>query len=209
MDIDKEWDEIFLAGNGNGEAKSNKNNNVREKEVSKKKIIIKKYTAKGSKPLHECIVIGQEPKFVYLDKNNKPQFVDSIERVNDTLIPADTFDTQNPIPFIFDSKEHFERWLEESERLCKKFIFIKSDSIKFTRDEYDKLKTAFCEGKGWSLDYPHTVNVRSITLTGNYKWMPESDVEFRIEIEGQEEDPTTEASNYDTKIDIEKVKLKA
>jgi len=28
------------------------------------------------------------------------------------------------------------------------------------------------------LDYPHTVNVRSITLTGNYKWMPESDVEF-------------------------------
>ena len=65
--------------------------------------------------------------------------------------------------------------------------------IILTQDEYDKLKTAFCKGKGWSLDYPHTVNVQSITLTGNYKWMPASDVEFRIEIEGQEKDPITEA----------------
>ena len=96
---------------------------------------------------------------------------------------------------------------EESERLGKKSIFVTNHSIKFTRDEYDKLKTAFCKGKGWSLDYPHTVNVRSITLTGNYKWMPSSDVEFRIEIEGQVKDPITEASNNDTKIDIEKEKL--
>jgi hypothetical protein len=73
---------------------------------------------------------------------------------------------------------------EESERLRNKSIFVTSDSIKFTRDEYDKLKTAFCIGKGWSLDYPHTVNVRSITLTGSYKWMPASDAEFWIEIEG-------------------------
>lgn len=72
---------------------------------------------------------------------------------------------------------------EESERFHKKSIFVTSDSIKFTRYEYDKLKTAFCKGKGWSVDYPHTVSVRSITLTGNYKWMPASDVEFRIEIE--------------------------
>ncbi len=73
---------------------------------------------------------------------------------------------------------------EESERLRKKSIFVTNHSIKFTRDEYDKLKTAFCKGKEWSLDYPHTVNVRSITLTGSYKWMPASDAEFRIEIEG-------------------------
>ena len=96
---------------------------------------------------------------------------------------------------------------EESERLVKKSIFVTSHSIKFTADEYDKLKTAFCKGKGWSLDYPHTVNVRSITLTGNYKWMPESDVEFCIEIEEQGKDPRTERSNNDTKIDIEKENL--
>jgi hypothetical protein len=62
-----------------------------------------------------------------------------------------------------------------------------------TEEEYDNLKTAFCKGKGWSLDYPHTVNIRSITLKGNYKWMPESDVEFLIEIEGQKKDPITES----------------
>ena len=55
--------------------------------------------------------------------------------------------------------------------------------IILTQEEYDKLRTAFCKGKGWSLDYPHTVNVRSITLRGNYKWMPTSDVEFSIDIE--------------------------
>jgi len=79
--------------------------------------------------------------------------------------------------------------------------------IIFTREEYENLKTAFCKGKGWSLDYPHTVNVRSITLTGNYKWMPESDVEFYIEIEEQGKDPRTKGSNNDTKIDIEKENL--
>jgi hypothetical protein len=73
-----------------------------------------------------------------------------------------------------------------------------------TREEYDNLKAAFCKGKGWSLDYPHTVNVNSITLTGNYKWTPASDVEFRIEVEGQMKDPITEESHNDTKIDIEK-----
>ena len=41
----------------------------------------------------------------------------------------------------------------------------------------------------------------SITLTGNYKWMPASDIKFGIEIEGQDKDPITEASNKDTKIE--------
>ena len=98
---------------------------------------------------------------------------------------------------------------EESERLRQKSKFVTGHSVKFSRDEYDKLKTAFCKGNGWGLDYPHTVNVRSIKLTGNYKWMPGSNVEFRIEIEGHENDPRTEASNNDTKIDIEKENFKA
>jgi hypothetical protein len=59
----------------------------------------------------------------------------------------------------------------------------RTKKIILTQEEYDNLKTAFCKGKGWSLDYPHTVNVRSITLTGNYKWMAASDVEFSIEAE--------------------------
>jgi len=55
-----------------------------------------------------------------------------------------------------------------------------------TREEYDNFESLFCEGKGWSLDYPRTVNVRSITLTGNYKWMPVTDVEFHIDVEEKE-----------------------
>jgi len=93
---------------------------------------------------------------------------------------------------------------EESERLRKKSIFVTGHAIKFTKDEYAKLKTAFCKGNGWCLNYPHTVNVRSITLAGNYKWMPASNVEFQIEIKGQENYQTVEATNNDTKIDIEK-----
>jgi hypothetical protein len=59
----------------------------------------------------------------------------------------------------------------------------RTKKIILTQEEYDSLKTAFAKGKGWGLDYPHTINVRSITLRGNYKWMPASDVEFSIEIE--------------------------
>ena len=59
----------------------------------------------------------------------------------------------------------------------------RTKKIILTQEEYDNLIIAFCKGKGWSLDNPHTVNVDSISLKGNYKWMPKSDVEFSIEIE--------------------------
>ena len=59
----------------------------------------------------------------------------------------------------------------------------KTVKIILTREEHDQLKTIFCKGKGWNLNYPHTVNVHSMTLTGNYKWMPRTNVEFPIEIE--------------------------
>ena len=81
----------------------------------------------------------------------------------------------------------------------------RTTKIILTQEEYDNLKTVFCKGKGWNLDYPHTVNLWSLTLTGGYKWMPASNVEFHIEIDGQEKDAKEKASNNDTKIDIEKV----
>ncbi len=64
--------------------------------------------------------------------------------------------------------------------------------VLLTQEEYDNFKTAFCKGKGWSLDHPHTVNVQSITLAGNYKWMPKSNVEFLVEVEEQKKDPRAE-----------------
>ena len=64
--------------------------------------------------------------------------------------------------------------VEELERTAKVIL---------TRMEYDELKTVFCIGNGWKLDYPHTINVSTITLTGNYKWMSASSVKFQIKIE--------------------------
>lgn len=83
-------------------------------------------------------------------------------------------------------------------------------NIILTREEYDQLQTLFCKGKGWSQDYPHTVHVRSITLSGNYKWMPATSVEFQIEMDDeQKKDQRIEASNNDIKISIEKEKFRA
>ena len=75
---------------------------------------------------------------------------------------------------------------EESERLVKKSTFVTSHSIKFTTDEYDKLKTAFCKGKGWSRGSP--TNLYRIVLRGNYKWHPLTEVELDIRVEGTPND---------------------
>jgi hypothetical protein len=51
-------------------------------------------------------------------------------------------------------------------------------TITLTTEEFDKLETAFCKGKGWSRD--GSTNIHRIVLRGNYKWHPLTDVEFDI-----------------------------
>jgi len=112
----------------------------------KKKIAIKKYSENGKGPLHECVVIGEAPKFVTLDENNKPKLIDNFERSNDILIPADTIDTQNPIPFIFDSEEELAKCLEDASKWSLDSIFSKVETInrKYVdiEDHYHVLLTA-------------------------------------------------------------------
>ena len=119
-DIEKEFDNII---NGNGKDEKSKT------EKNKKKIPIKKYSHNGNGPLHESVVMGEKPTFVYLDKDNKPKFMDQIERANDILVPGDTIDTQNPIPFIFDSKQELEQCLEEAINETLDSLFLKLESI--------------------------------------------------------------------------------
>jgi hypothetical protein len=144
MDVEKEWKEYFPGdnGNGNGEAKNNK----KENKPTKRKIAIKKYTAKGTISLHESIVINKISKFVYLDKDKKPHFVDNIERTNDILIPGDTFDTQNPVPFIFESEEEFKECLDKARNENLDSLFEKVETInrKYVdmEDHYHVLLTA-------------------------------------------------------------------
>jgi hypothetical protein len=118
----------------------------KDKKQFKRPIAIKKYTAKGTIPLHESVVINKVSKFVYLDKDQKPQFVNNIERVNDILIPGDTFDTNNPIPFIFESEEEFKKCLDKarSQDLDSLFVHVETINRKYVDMEphYHVLLTA-------------------------------------------------------------------
>jgi len=141
--IQQKYKELFTYdGNGNGKT-DNKNKNAKE---TKKPIYVKKYTAKGTIPLHESVVIGQKRKFVYLDSYKNPIFVDSVERIDDTLIPTDTFDTQNPIPFIFESEQKFQECLEHAKAETLETLFLKVETInrKYVdmEDHYHVLLTA-------------------------------------------------------------------
>jgi hypothetical protein len=83
---------------------------------------------------------------VYLDKDKKPKFIDEITRVNDTLVPDDTIDTQNPIPFIFNSEQDFQDYLEEASKLDLETLFniVESINRKYVdiEDHYHVLYTA-------------------------------------------------------------------
>lgn len=128
----------------NGESQSI--NNDEEGKIDKNKIAIKKYSKNGKSNLHESAIIGEAPKFVTLDQNNKPKLLDSIERNNDILVPADTIDTQNPIPYIFEFEEELAKCLVEASKWNLDSIFLKVESInrKYVdiEDHYHVLLTA-------------------------------------------------------------------
>lgn len=111
----------------NKEQRNNKDKDKDKKDT--KKIPIKKYSQNGKGSLYESVVIGEKSTFAYLDKDKKPQFIDEIPRVNDTLISNDTIDTQNPIPFVIDSKEDLEQCLEDAKLMDLDFLFSKIESI--------------------------------------------------------------------------------
>ena len=80
---------------------------------------IRKYSANGRKELHEAVLIGGRPMFVRMDLGNihMPfKCVDKIETTDKVFFPADTLDTQNPIPYIFDSIEELNQYLELADK---------------------------------------------------------------------------------------------
>jgi len=105
-----------------------------EESTRKKKKYIRKYTGNGSLPLHEAVVIANQPLFVCYSRINgesKLQSFKAIENTNDRLLcPADTIDTQNPIPYVFSSLDELNDYL----RLAKQETF---DSL------YSRVETIF------------------------------------------------------------------
>jgi len=86
--------------------------NGKKKEVC----YVHKYTANGDKPLHESVLFTdtEQSAFVYLDVNDggKPKFVNYIERPDKILYPADSLDSQKPLPYRFASAQELEMYLE-------------------------------------------------------------------------------------------------
>ena len=112
----------------------------------KKTIPIKKYSENGKGSSYESVVLGGAPKCVTWDRlNNKLVVKDQIERTNDILIPGDTIDTQNPLPFIFETRKELEVCLEEARNwtLDKFFLQIESINRKYVdiEDHYHALLT--------------------------------------------------------------------
>jgi hypothetical protein len=103
----------------------------------KQKGFIRKYTGNGTLPLHEAIVINEQSSFLLLGNNYRPQYIPKIEISNKLLYPADTLDTQNPLPYIFNSTAELESYLE----LAKKESFeslhtkVKSTIIRYVNTE--------------------------------------------------------------------------
>lgn len=114
--LPKVWDEIHAR------------RDIRSGDKARKEIPIKKYSANGTIPLLESIVIDGDSKFVYLE-NGKVQLVDSIPRNNDILVPSDTIDTRNPIPFIFKDKQELEQYIERAKIETLDSLFLKVETI--------------------------------------------------------------------------------
>ncbi len=81
--------------------------------IRKQRCIIRKYTSNGTLPLHESIVIvGQPPTFLHLVDDGRPQYTLEIETDSKIVYPSDKIDTQNPLPYIFDSTKELKEYLE-------------------------------------------------------------------------------------------------
>jgi hypothetical protein len=79
---------------------------------------VRKYTANGLLPLHESVVFTDsgQSAFVYLDNDGKLGIVNHIERPDKILYPADNVDSQNPLPYAFNSSEELQKYIELASR---------------------------------------------------------------------------------------------
>jgi hypothetical protein len=83
-----------------------------------KEFFVRKYTANGSLPLHESVVFADsgQSAFVYLDDDGKLKIISHVERPDKTLFPADSMDSQDPLPYTFASPEELQMHLDLAKR---------------------------------------------------------------------------------------------
>lgn len=100
-----------------------------DKKQRKQKVFIRKYTGNGTLPLHESAVIAGQSTFLCLTDNDKFQCVPDIEGANKLFYPADTIDTQNPIPYNFKSIVELNNYLDLAKKETFETLYSKVESI--------------------------------------------------------------------------------
>src|SRR5215469_13622393 len=100
-----------------------------DEQKRKPKIYIRKYTGNGTLPLHESVVVAGQSSFLYLIEDYKPKYIPTIESSNKVFYPLDTTDTQNPLPYIFDSAEELQKYLELARKETFETLLHKVEAV--------------------------------------------------------------------------------
>ncbi|MGA7898592.1 MAG: hypothetical protein WCA39_06975 [Nitrososphaeraceae archaeon] len=103
-------------------------NNIEEQPP--KPVKIRKYTGNGTLPLHEAIVFKDgQTAFLTLDENGRAKYETEINRPGMVLRPADNLDTQNPLPYIFESPDELNQYLERARSETFGSLYLKTKLI--------------------------------------------------------------------------------
>ena len=120
----------FEAVCGLSEATQEQDVNVDESTKRPKKVKIRKYTGNGTLPLHESIVFRDgQTALLSLDENGQPKYDYEIDRPGMVLYPADNLETQNPLPYIFESSDELNQYLERARNETFDSLYLKTKTI--------------------------------------------------------------------------------
>ena len=124
--------EIF-GGNGHEQDHGKKQN----QNKNQYKIPIRKFSANGKIPLHESLVISSTPMFATINNIGKIEYRSEIEVNGEIFIPNDAAYTSNPLPYIFDSKEEFEEYIQlaRNETFDSLFSKVETEFRKYVKAE--------------------------------------------------------------------------
>ena len=103
-------------------------NNIDEQPP--KPVKIRKYTGNGTLPLHESVVFKDgQTAFISLDENGQPKYEIEMNRPGMILLPADNLDSQNPLPYIFESPDELNQYLERARNETFGSLYLKTKLI--------------------------------------------------------------------------------
>ena len=77
--------------------------------------------------MHESVVFKDgQTAFISLDENGQPKYEIEIDRPGMILRPADNLDSQNPLPYIFESPDELNQYLERARNETFDSLYLKT-----------------------------------------------------------------------------------